>query len=445
MLGAELRGGDGYFQGASLDTRDLQAGELFVAVLGERVDGHDYIEQAAARGASAALVSRHVPASIPTLQVADVVSALAELASAWRMRHGVKVVALTGSNGKTTTKNMLAGIFPADQTLVTAGNRNNELGLPLTLLGLTETHRQAVLEMGAGGPGDIAELAGIARPNVAMVTNAGPAHLDRFGTVGAVAQEKGQIYTQLLDEGIGVVNFDDHYAGLWAGLIGERSCLGCSLHPSTDPRVSVFARQADPLSGELLIQVADQQCQTRLPIGGWHNIANAVAAAAMAHAAGVEVEQIGAGLAAFQPEAGRLQLKHLDGAQLIDDSYNANPASVKAAIDFLSLSPAGARWLVLGQMCALGEDSAERHVEIGRYAQDRGIERLWTLGADSSAAAQGFHGDFRCFDDHDALSHALRADWRADLCCLVKGSRAMQMERVVDALMSDRCDAEGNA
>lgn len=434
ILAARLDGGDGYFQGASIDSRTVQPGELFVAVPGQRVDGHDFIDQAADRGAAAALVSRAVHAPIPTLQVADVVDSLGRLAAAWRARHGVRVIAVTGSNGKTTTRNMIAAILANRPTLVTTGNLNNELGLPLTLLQLDQTHRYAVLELGAGGPGDIAHLAGIAQPDVALITNAGAAHLDRFGSVGEVARGKGEIYGCLREDGVGVVNFDDHHGALWLGMLKEHRVLGFSLHPNSDEQVRVFARQADPLSGELVLQIDQQQCSLQLPVSGWHNLANAVAAAAASHAAGVDVEQIAAGLSQFRPEPGRLQRQTLASGVLIDDSYNANPGSVRAAIDYLSLCPAGSRWLVLGDMRALGNESPARHAEIGRYALTRGIDRLFLLGEATAAAAEGFGEQAERFDSHQALIDALMTDWHDDVYCLVKGSRAMAMERVSNAL-----------
>lgn len=429
-----LAGADARVSGVSTDSRTLAAGELFIALQGERHDGHAHVAEAAGRGAAAALVSRRVDAALPQVVVADTLQALGDLASAVRAQRDVDVIGITGSNGKTTVKMLAAAIMARHgPTHSNPGSFNNEVGLPLTLLAMPEGTRYAVLEMGAGKPGDIAYLAGIARPRIGLVNNIGPAHLARMHTLEGIAETKGAMYQALPADGVAVINADDAFARYFAGLAGTRRIVRFALDAPADVYASDIVLHAD--ASEFRLHVAADSARVRLPLPGRHNVANALAAAALASGAGVAVADIAAGLQHAQPVEGRL-LRHVSpqGWTLIDDSYNANPGSALAAVATLALQP-GERWLVLGDMAELGPDSAALHAGIGRAARECGVERLYAVGGGAAEAARAFDSGTRVFRDQPALIEALARDLNPGVSVLVKGSHSSHMERVVGALL----------
>ncbi len=486
------------------DTRSLRAGDLFVALRGERFDGHDYLPQARAAGAVAALAERGLAeAGLPGLQVADSRVALGALAGGWRRRFELPLIAVTGSNGKTTVTQMIAAILRAwqgDAAFATEGNLNNDIGVPLTLLRLRQDgatwHRVGVVEIGMNHPGEIAPLAAMAAPSVALVNNAQREHLEFMADVASVARENGAVIAALGKSGVAVFPADDAYTPLWSELAGARrtltfaldaaplsrgtgpaalnSCTGSSLRRAAaggiESEAAPLSRGTGPAAlnsctGSSLRRAAadigaraewrqdrwavtlrtpDGTCEVALRVAGLHNVKNALAATACALAAGCPLDAVRRGLEAFAPVKGRSQVQRIALAgravTLIDDAYNANPDSVRAAIDVLAGLP-GPRWLVLGDMGEVGDQGPAFHVEVGAYARQRGIECLWTVGAQSAAAARA-HGAARHFDAVPALLAAL-AEAPASSSVLVKGSRFMKMEQVVARLVA--ASTEGGA
>jgi UDP-N-acetylmuramoyl-tripeptide--D-alanyl-D-alanine ligase len=429
------------------DTRTLQAGDLFVALKGERFDAHDFLPQARASGAVAALAERGLDAALmPGLHVADSRSALGELAAAWRRRFDLPLIAVTGSNGKTTVTQMIAAILTAwlaDGALATQGNFNNDIGVPLTLLRLRQHdstfHRAAVVELGMNHPGEIAALAAMAAPTVALVNNAQREHQEFMASVEAVARENGSVIEALGATGVAVFPADDAHAPLWRALAANRPTLSFALQGGAD--VTCHAEwNADHWA--LMLHTPAGSSTLRLNVAGWHNVKNALAATACALATGCPLEAITRGLEGFVPVKGRSQVKAYQrsghAVTLIDDSYNANPDSVRAAIDVLHGLP-GPRWLVLGDMGEVGDQGPAFHHEVGAYAKERAVESLWTVGEASQHAAQAF-GGARHFATVADLIAALRdaPDCRA---VVVKGSRFMETEQIVAALLA----AEGSA
>ena len=429
---AQLHGDDAPVRRVVTDSRSVVPGDLFVALRGERFDGHVFVADVAHRGAVAAVVERKLDAALAQLQVPQVLSALQAAARAWRQCHSLPVIAITGSNGKTTTKQLLAAILKTrGPVLATRGNLNNHIGLPLTLLELREAHRTAVIEMGANHHGEIALLTSIAQPDIAVITQAGDAHLEGFGSREGVARAKGELFAGLGSNGIAVVNADDEYAALWRGLARGRQ-LSFGIRMPADVRASEIALHAAGSRFDLHIPGSDATVD--LPLPGEHNIMNALAAAACAAALGLDAEVIAAGLAQVESAQGRVVWKTtLQGARLIDDSYNANPTSVRAGLDLLATQPAP-RWAVLGGMAELGESSERLHEECGRHARELGIERLYVLGAAGVHYARGFGVQTRVFDDVDELNRDVSTTLDASVTLLVKGSRSARMERVVAAL-----------
>ena len=420
--------------GISTDTRTLAPGDLFVALRGERFDAHAFAVGAREAGATATLVETQVDGlPAPFLQVPDARRALGEIAAGWRRRFRLPVIAVTGSNGKTTVKEMIAAILAAAHgeagRLATRGNLNNDVGVPQSVLALRDAHRAAVFELGMNRPGEIAWLAHVAAPTVALVNNAQREHQEFLESVEATARENGAAIAALPPDGVAVFPGDDPCAPLWQALAGARRRLTFGLGPRHDVRA---ASDAAPEGFELVLP--DATLQVALAIDGLHNVRNALAAAACAHAAGIAPAAIAAGLAAFRPYRGRLaRLKAASGARLIDDTYNANPDSVRAAIDVLAAFPEP-RWLVLGDMGEVGERGPEFHAEIGAYARERGLRRLFAHGEAMRAAVAAFGEGAEHFASVDALSWRLRALAGPDATVLVKGSRFMRMERVVAAL-----------
>jgi len=428
-----LQGADVAVRGLFTDTRKPQSGALFVALAGEKFDAHDFVGTAQQGGAAAALVARPLPIDLPQVVVGDTLRALGDIARAVRSQQRARVVGITGSNGKTTVKTLLASILALHgKTHVNAGNLNNEIGLPLSLLGMPADADYAVFEMGAGKPGDIAYLAAIARPEIGLVNNIAPAHLERMGTLQGIAETKGAIYSALPPHGVAVINADDAFAAFFAQLAGARRVLRFGLDHPADVRGDIRALGAQ---SRFTLVTADEQVEILLPLPGRHNVQNALAAAALALALGVPLARIKQGLETAAPVSGRL-IRHATsgGWTLIDDSYNANPGSTMAAIATLVAEP-GEAWLVLGDMRELGADAARLHAQVGVYARERGIARLHTVGALSAEAAQAFGAHAQHHADQAALIAALRAELRPGVRVLVKGSRGSAMERVVQALL----------
>jgi len=439
LLSATLVGPDLGFAGVSTDTRTLRARELFVALRGPSFDGHAFVPVAAERGAAGAVVERPLEAGLPCLQVDDSLAALGAMAADWRSRFTLPVIAVTGSFGKTTVKEMMAAITATrGEVLATRGNLNNEIGLPLTLFGLDQRHRAAVLEMGANHAGEIARLAAIGRPTVGVVTAAGPVHLEGFGSLEGVARAKGELFAGLPDDGVAIINLDDPFAPLWRELAGARRRVGFGLTAEAEFRAEQV-RQSLDADGPLLefrLVTPDGAADVRLALPGRHNVVNALAAAAATWAAGWSRDEIVAGLARVSGVEGRMSLrKARSGALIIDDSYNANPTALRAAIDYATALP-GETWLVLGDMRELGDASVRLHAAAGEYARRRGVARLFALGPESVAAVTAF-GAGRHFDDAAALAAALDAELPAGVNLLVKGSRSMRLETVIERLVEE--------
>lgn len=443
--GGVLHGDDRSFVGVSTDTRSLQSGELYVALSGPNFDGHAFVAQAQERGAAVALVAQKVAASIPQVVVPDTRAALGRYAAAWRKRFAIDVIAVTGSNGKTSVKEMMAAILAQlGATLATRGNFNNDIGVPLTLLGLNRQHRAAVIEIGASAAGEVATLAAIAAPRVGVITNAAPAHLSGFGSVAAVAQAKGEMFTALPPDGTAIINADDEFAGVWRELAGARRIFTFGERDDADFYFTDLTQRVNGQAAHIEFNVHTPAGSGRVhaPVGGRHNARNAVAAMAACHALGVSLNMCIEGLARVDAISGRLQVvRALRGARVIDDSYNANPASARAAIEFLAEQNEPG-WLVLGDMAELGEDASQLHAQIGKRAREVGIERLYAVGTLSRAAAVAFGQGGRWFESTLDLTDALVEDVHSGVNVLVKASRSMRLEKIVAALRADADDAK---
>jgi UDP-N-acetylmuramoyl-tripeptide--D-alanyl-D-alanine ligase len=443
----QVVGNDCSFDSVSTDTRTLKPGALFVALTGPSFDGHDFVEMAAEHGAAAALVDRPLPSDLPQVVVADPLAALSAFARDWRRQFHIPVVGVTGSNGKTTTKELIGSILSRlGPTLITRGNLNNHIGLPLTLLELTAAHRYAVIEMGASAQGEIAHLANIAEPTVGIVTNAGAAHLEGFGSLEGVASGKGELLRALPVEGVAIVNADDSYAPMWRDTSAADRVLTFGFEQPADFMAHKVQVSNDPASFHIdfdLVTPYGTRSAT-LKLAGLHNLRNALGAAAAACAVGAELDQIVAGLAAVKSVAGRLELKPaINGAFVVDDSYNANPNSLKAGLDAFR-NFAGRRWLVLGEMRELGDSSDELHAEVGRYARQAGIERLLAVGEHTRFSVEAFGRGAQWFADVDALISDARQSLTAGVAVLIKGSRANRLERVAAALAATPSAANGH-
>jgi len=434
---ARLVGADARLLGVSTDSRTIARDELFVAIRGEHFDGHGFLGAAKERGAAGAMVDEAYAgdAPLPLLVVEETRRGLGRLGARWRERFAPALIAITGSNGKTTTKEMLASILRAHAgdaaVLATRGNLNTDIGVPLTLLGMRAEHRYCAVELGMNHPGEIAALAALAQPTVAIVTNAQREHMEFMRTIDAVAEENASVFDALADDGTAVWNADDPHAGYFRTRAGGRRTLDFALDAPAAV-TGVFASTA--FASEIRIRTPAGEAAAALAAPGLHNVRNALAASACAVAAGIPPEAIALGLRSFRPYAGRSQVIALaGGATLIDDSYNANPDSVRAAIDALARA-GGNTLLVLGDMGEVGDSGPGFHLEAGRHAAARGIGRLYALGTQSALAVAGFGGDARHFATLEELIEAVRAAAVCGTTVLVKGSRFMKMERVVAAL-----------
>ncbi|MDR2012641.1 MAG: UDP-N-acetylmuramoyl-tripeptide--D-alanyl-D-alanine ligase [Rhodanobacter sp.] len=441
--GGTLRGADRDVNAVSTDTRTLGTGALFVALRGERYDAHDFLATARERGAAAFLVDHVIDSDLPQIVVADTLVAFGEIARAVRAQRAVRVVGITGSNGKTTVKTLLAAILARHgRTHVNPGNLNNEIGLPATLLAMPDDSEYAVLEMGAGKPGDIAYLARIAQPQVALVNNVAAAHLERLGSVQGVAQTKGEIYRALPADGVAVINADDAFAADFAVLAAPRRTLTFGLLQRADVGARIDTQTQD--TSRFQISTPIGASDIALPLPGRHNVMNALAAATLALALDVPLARIRAGLESAAGVAGRLARRvHASGASVIDDSYNANPGSFAAAIAVLAAEP-GERVLVMGDMGELGADAERLHADIGALAKRSGIRRLYAVGRLSRAAVAAFGHGAEHYPDQATLLAALHDELRKGVVLLVKGSRLSAMDRVTQALLNT-ADAEGGA
>jgi UDP-N-acetylmuramoyl-tripeptide--D-alanyl-D-alanine ligase len=442
--GGELRGANARFATVSSDTRTIKGGALFVALRGERYDGHEYIAAACARGAVAAMVDRRAPPAsadspLPLLLVDDTRLGLGRLAAYWRGKFKFPLIAVTGSNGKTTVKEMIACILAehagAGRSYATPGNLNNDIGLPLTLLGLRARHTCVVVELGMNHPGETAYLAGIAQPTVALVNNAQREHQEFMQRVEDVAREHGAVFSALPADGVGVINADDIYADYWRGVCAPRRMLDFGLER---PAAVGGHFELRDFGSEIVLHTPEGEAPITLRAAGVHSVRNALAAAAAAAAAGVGLAAIARGLAGFHPLQGRLQKKAGNGgAVVLDDTYNANPDSVIAAIEVLARA-SGRKFLVLGDMGEVGAHGAAFHSEIGHRARASNIDRLFVLGDLCTHAAAAFGEGAQHFGDIDALLAALEPYLAPDVTLLVKGSRFMRMERVVQALTGEQ-------
>lgn len=436
-LKGRLAGADAFFDGVGIDSRKIEAGQLFVALPGERFDGHDYLEQVAAKGAAAALVEREVGGvELPQLVVADTRLALGRLGALNRAAFRGRLAAVTGSSGKTTVKELLASILRADHgdaaaVLATRGNLNNDLGAPLTLLELAPQHRSAVIELGASHLGEIAYTVALACPQVAIITNAGTAHVGEFGGPEKIVAAKGEILEGLAADGVAVLNRDDPAFAVWQQRAGARRVLSFALHGAADFTARDLCRDARGCPAFTLTGPAGEAC-VQLNLLGEHNVANALAAAAAAHALGVGLAAIRAGLESLQPVKGRTVARLApSGMRVIDDSYNANPASIRAAVDILAGFP-GRTVLVLGDMGELGAWAEQGHREVGEYARDK-VSALYAVGPLMTHAVAAFGTGGRHFVDQAELIAALTAEQSPETTLLIKGSRSAAMENVVAA------------
>jgi UDP-N-acetylmuramoyl-tripeptide--D-alanyl-D-alanine ligase len=434
---------NGFLVGADLncaniviDSRLVQPGDCFIAIKGDVFDGHQFIADVAQKNPSVVIVSQDVDTTVPVIRVADTRQAFKDIARFYRENTTIPVAAITGSCGKTTTRALLENILKQKgNVLASKKSFNNDIGLPLTLLQLNASHDFAVLEIGTNHPGEIAALTKIATPTVAVVTMVAPVHIEHFGSVDAIAQEKGAIFEGLASEGVAVINADDVFCASFKKQAGRHSVVTFGCQQSADV-MAHHVQSSENGQVHFMLQLPQEGVMVHLPLLGEHNVVNALAAAAMAFAMGISITDIQKGLQTVEPEYGRLVEKvGLRGAIVIDDSYNANPASVKAAINLLMHRSSHAI-LVLGDMAELGNCATEMHQAVGQFAKLAGVKKLLCYGRNSVHTARAFGEEAIHFDDHASLIAALKACVTADSTVLVKGSRSMKMEVVVDAIVN---------
>lgn len=428
----QLHGDDRSYAGVSTDTRTLQAGELFFALTGPNFDGEKFLGQAEAKGAAAAVVAKQGPSTLAQITVDDTRLALGQLGSAWRQQHDAIVIGVTGSNGKTTLKEMISAcVSQSAETMATAGNLNNDIGMPLMLLRINESHRFAVIEMGANHGGEIAYLTGLAQPDVVVISNAGPSHLEGFGSLTGVAEGKGEILQGAKRPKIAVLNADDDFYSYWQTLVEDVAVLSFGLGDNADVYASRIKAAKDATSFRL--HMPGEDIDIDMPLVGIHNVRNACASAAVACALSIPAADIKQGLESVAPVGGRLQpAVGLHGSTLFDDSYNANPVSVMAAGEFLTALE-GQNWMVLGDMGELGENAAALHSDLGEGLRDVGIDQLFAVGELSAATAKAFGDGGHWFASIEELIDAVSSALSSDVNVLVKGSRSARMERAVVA------------
>ena len=441
-MNGTLHGEDRSFDGVSTDSRSIREGELFVALSGPNFDGSKFVNHATRKGAAGAVVNSLLTDDVAQIQVEDTRQALGQLGATWRGQHSITVVGITGSNGKTTLKELVAACLSSvAPTLATEGNLNNDIGMPLMMSRIDQSHQFAVLEMGANHAGEIAHLTDLARPDVVVITNAAAAHLEGFGSIEGVAHAKAEILGGESRPGIAVLNADDEFYSYWLSLLDGVDVLSFGLNENADIR----ADQIETGKGHthFTMHLLDTTFELTLPLAGAHNVRNACAAAAVAVALDVSAETIKTSLESVNPVAGRMTpLQGSKGATLYDDSYNANPLSVIAAAEFLA-SLNGDSWLVLGDMFELGDDAKRIHHDVGVSIRNAGVDRLYTFGDLSRNAAQAFGDDASSYDSLEALIGDVSKGLSDSINLLVKGSRGMRMERVVDALRAPEAMRKG--
>ncbi|OAI48703.1 hypothetical protein AYO45_04495 [Gammaproteobacteria bacterium SCGC AG-212-F23] len=428
---------DATIQGVSSDTRTLSKGNLYIAIRGEQFDGHDFIKEAMQKGAAAAIVSRAIDSPLPQIIVNDTIEALGKLAANWRERFSLPLIGVTGSNGKTTLKNMIASILraachnDATQALATEGNLNNNIGLPLNLLRLNQSHRYAVLEMGLNHFGEMAYLSNIAKPTVAAINNAASAHLEGLEDVAGVARAKGEIFTALNKKGTAILNRDDAFFDYWKTLLNGQQIISFGFDASANVTAQFGENQ------QTTIITPKGNITIKLPLLGRHNVMNALAAAAATLAVGIDLNAIKMGLENVTPAPGRLRQHQLkNNLRIIDDTYNANPASVNAAINTLA-TIGGTKILILGDMRELGPEASALHFSIGQSAKSAGIHHLFTFGELSQQATKAFGNHAQHFTDRDTLVQAVQPYLAENTTILVKGSRSMHMEKIIAQLVPE--------
>lgn len=422
---------DATFIGCSTDSRSSDENQLFVALRGPNFDGHEFVDAATTRGAGAVMVDHPTSDALPELLVEDTRVSLGRLAGVWRDRFSLPIAAVTGSNGKTTVKEMLASILAVEgPVLATQGNLNNDVGVPLTLMRIGPEDRYAVVELGANHVGEIAGLTRLAKPHVGVITLCAPAHLEGFGSLDAVAHAKGELLQQLRPEGTAIINADDDYADLWREFAGTRQRLTFGLKNTADVSAT-WCSENERTRLVLLTPAGTAEACLKLP--GRHNVLNALAAVGAALALGVSLTSITTGLSRVQPMRGRLSSVKVGDIRIIDDTYNANPASLKAGLEVMATC-CGEHWLVLGDMAELGTGTGGFHQEAGALAREYGVERLYATGESARLAVEAFGDGGEHFECQEDLINALRSTLCGGVCLLVKGSRSMAMERVVTAL-----------
>ena len=438
----ELIGEDTEFGTVGIDSRELESGSLFVAIAGEQFDGNDFLADAHSKGAAGAVVSRLANVPLPQVRVLDTRGAFGQMARAWRENFPLPVIAVTGSNGKTTVKELIASILGSGRHIcVTRGNLNNDLGVPLTLMELRETHQALVIELGANHPGEIDYLSGLAQPTVGVITNANAAHLEGFGSIAGVAAAKGELLDHLPRAGTAVINADDGHCLDWRARSRAEEVLTFGLKPGADCTVSGEI-VSEPGGSRFALQLPEGTVfELRLPLAGRHNVLNSLAAAAAAHALGASGEEIQCGLSQAHAVKGRLNLlPGRGGAAIIDDSYNANPDSARAALEYLR-GCSGERIFVLGDMAELGENASALHREVGEYARDC-CDVFFAIGDLSRHAAEAFGHRGEFFPEVTALQQALEPLLAEDTTLLLKGSRVMGLDRLAALLGTEHGTSE---
>jgi UDP-N-acetylmuramoyl-tripeptide--D-alanyl-D-alanine ligase len=435
-----LIGEDVFVKGAVIDSRADCTGKLFVALDGDNFDGHNFLDQAQSNGAVASLIEKSVVSQLPQVLVQDSYQALQDLAAWWRAQFVIPVIGITGSVGKTSVKEMLACIFAEiGKGLVTHGNLNNEIGVPLTLMRFEKDDAYAILEMGMNHAGEISRLSHMSKPTVALINNAAAAHLQGLGTIEAVARAKGEIFEGLSEDGVAVINCDDPHAGLWLELIDKRKVVTFGLQ-SADVSAT-YTLRTDGL--QMRVETADESFNLDLPLIGQHNVRNALAAIAVAVAANISSAAIINGLNKYRPMHGRLNVIKTNGFTLIDDTYNANPASMRAAIETLAQFPDST--IILGDMGELGEVSIQQHLQLGKIAEAQGINRVYACGEFAQQIVEPFSGISKSFAEQDDLLAYLRnVHFNPGAAVLVKGSRFTKMENVVEYLQQTLSDIQVN-
>ena len=436
LTGGQLRGADALFNGVSIDSRTIKPGELFVAISGEKFNGNNFVSAAAEKNASAAITTENVETKLPVLQVEDGRIALGKLGAFNRELSDAKVIALTGSQGKTTVKEMTASILSfCGEVLKTQGNLNNDLGAPLTLLRIEAMHEFAVIELGANAPGEIAYTSALTKPHIAHITNIAPTHLEGFGDLDGVARAKGEICKSLVDGGIAVLNIDDAYGSQWMEKLKTKRFVSISALGKANADYKVRELRFDGAMQSTFSLITSQgSIEIKLPLPGQHNVANAIAAAALSMQAGAELNAVKQGLEKMRSVNGRMNsMRGLNHSILIDDSYNASPSSFKAAIDVLAQHE-GTTIIAMGEMGELGAEAERAHTDVGCYAKDKGINYLFGVGELCESAFSGFAGEGKISSDLEELAEHLKPMLNLQVKVLIKGSRSAGMDKLVQLL-----------